>query len=88
MRVLPGNLGLAIDTRSWRRPEVFDWLQRNGGIDEQDMLRTFNCGIGMVMLAKKESVEELIAAAAGHEIDCHVIGEVTDGSGSQQVQYF
>ncbi len=44
VRVLPGNLGLTIDTRSWRRPAVFNWLQQNGGIDEQDMLRTFNCG--------------------------------------------
>ncbi len=87
VRVLPGNLGLAIDTRSWRRPAVFNWLQQNGGIDEQDMLRTFNCGIGMVMLARKENVEGLISAAAGHDIDCHVIGEVTDGSGPQQVQY-
>ena len=87
VRVLPGNLGLTIDTRSWRRPPVFNWLQRNGGIGEQDMLRTFNCGIGMVMLARKENVEGLISAAASHDIDCHVIGEVTHGGGSQQVQY-
>ncbi len=87
VRVLPGNLGLTIDTRSWRRPAVFNWLQQNGGIDEQDMLRTFNCGIGMVMLARKENVEGLISAATGHDIECHVIGEVTDGSGPQQVQY-
>jgi phosphoribosylformylglycinamidine cyclo-ligase len=87
VRVLPGNLGLTIDTHSWRRPTVFNWLQHNGGIDEKDMLRTFNCGIGMVMLARKETVEGLISAAASHDIDCHVIGEVTHGSGSQQVQY-
>jgi phosphoribosylformylglycinamidine cyclo-ligase len=87
VRVLPGNLGLTIDTRSWRRPAVFNWLQQNGGIGEQDMLRTFNCGIGMVMLAGKDSVEGLISAAAGHDIDCHVIGEVTDCSGSQQVHF-
>jgi phosphoribosylformylglycinamidine cyclo-ligase len=87
VRVLPPNLGLTIDTRSWRRPAVFNWLQQNGGIDEQDMLRTFNCGIGMVMLARKEYVKGLISAAASHDIDCYVIGEVTDGSGPQQVQY-
>jgi len=87
VRVLPANLGLTIDTRSWRRPAVFNWLQRNGGIEEQDMLRTFNCGIGMVMLARKEAVEDLIAAAAGHGIACHVIGEVTHGNGTQRVQY-
>ncbi len=87
VRVLPSNLSLTIDTRSWRRPAVFNWLQRSGNIDEQDMLRTFNCGIGMVMLARKETVEELISAAAGHDIDCHVIGEVIHGSGSQRVRY-
>ena len=87
VRVLPRNLSLTIDTRSWRRPAVFNWLQRSGNIDEQDMLRTFNCGIGMVMLARKETVEELISAAAGHDIDCHVIGEVTHGTGSHRVRY-
>ncbi len=87
VRALPPDLGLSIDTRSWRRPAVFKWLQQHGGIDEQDMLRTFNCGIGMVMLAREEAVEELIATAAGHDIDCHVIGEVTDGSGSHRVQF-
>ena len=87
VRVLPGNLSLTIDTSSWRRPAVFNWLQRSGNIDEQDMLRTFNCGIGMVMLARKETVEELISAAAGHDIDCHVIGEVTNGNGSHRVRY-
>ena len=87
VRILPGGLGLNIDTRAWRRPAVFSWLQRNGSINDQEMLRTFNCGIGMVMLAKKENTGGLISAAATHDIDCHVIGEVTQGSGSQQVRY-
>ncbi len=87
VRILPPDLGLTINTRSWRRPAIFNWLQQHGGIDEQDMLRTFNCGIGMVMLAKEEAVGELISAAAGHDIDCHVIGEVTDDNSSQRVQY-
>ena len=87
VRILPGKLGLAIDTRAWRRPEVFNWLQRNGNIDEQEMLRTFNCGIGMTIIAKPGAAEELTSAANNHGIDCHVIGEVTNGSGSQQVQY-
>ncbi len=87
VRVLPGALGLVIDTRAWRRPEVFNWLQRNGGIEEQEMLRTFNCGIGMVMIAKPGAAEELIPAADSHGIDCHIIGEVTKGSGRQRVQY-
>ena len=38
-----------IDADSWRRPAVFDWLQRQGGVAESEMLRTFNCGVGMVV---------------------------------------
>ena len=87
VRILPGKLGLAIDTRAWRRPEVFNWLQRNGDIDEQEMLRTFNCGIGMVIIAKPGAAEGLISAADSHGIDCHIIGEVTEDSGGQRVQY-
>ncbi len=87
VRVLPAGLGLKIDTRSWPRLAVFNCIQRKGNISEQEMLRTFNCGIGMVMLAKKENAEILLAAAADHDIDCHLIGEVTRSSGSQRVHY-
>jgi phosphoribosylformylglycinamidine cyclo-ligase len=87
VRVLPGTLGLTIDTRSWTRPAVFNWLQLNGGIDEREMLRTFNCGIGMVMLTKVDNVASLMAATAALGIECHVIGTVTDGSGSRHVEY-
>jgi phosphoribosylformylglycinamidine cyclo-ligase len=87
MRVLPGSLGLTIDTGSWRRPAVFDWLQRSGRIDEQDMLRTFNCGIGMVMLAAQKNVDSLVSAASGHGIDCFVIGEVGQPSSAPRVRY-
>jgi phosphoribosylformylglycinamidine cyclo-ligase len=87
VRILPDNLGLAIDTRAWRRPEIFNWLQRNGDIDEREMLRTFNCGIGMVIIAKPGAAEELISASESHGIDCHLIGEVTGSNGGQRVKY-
>jgi len=87
VRVLPDNMGLAIDTGAWPRPAVFQWLQKNGGISEKEMLRTFNCGIGMVMLAKPEAADKLISEATEHGIDCHVIGEVTESSGPERVRY-
>jgi phosphoribosylformylglycinamidine cyclo-ligase len=87
VRVLPGKLGLTIDANSWPRPAVFNWLQQNGGVDEQEMLRTFNCGIGMVMLAEEDKAAGLMSAAADLGIDCHIIGSVTDGSGAKRVQY-
>ena len=52
-RALPDSLAARIDKKAWRRPEVFKWLQREGNIAEHEMLRTFNCGIGMVVVCKK-----------------------------------
>lgn len=47
-RVLPPMLSAEIDTSRWPRPPIFDWLQREGNLSEQELYRTFNCGIGMV----------------------------------------
>mgnify|MGYP006281951257 CR=1 FL=1 len=58
-RVLPAGTRARIDAAAWRRPPVFDWLQRAGGIADGEMLRTFNCGIGMCAI-----VPETQAAAA------------------------
>ena len=46
-RVLPSDLAAVIDRKCWPRPPVFDWISQQGGVAEQEMLRTFNCGIGM-----------------------------------------
>jgi len=48
-RVLPENSNAIISQSAWQMPEVFTWLQKNGNIAESEMLRTFNCGIGMVV---------------------------------------
>jgi phosphoribosylformylglycinamidine cyclo-ligase len=87
VRVLPENLGLHIDTGSWVRPEVFRWLQEAGGIQEVEMLRTFNCGIGMVMLAAPERAAELAQRSEENGIPCFDIGEVTTQDGWSRVEY-
>lgn len=48
-RVLPAGLEAVLDERCWRRPAVFDWLQRTGDIERDEMYRTFNCGLGMTL---------------------------------------
>jgi phosphoribosylformylglycinamidine cyclo-ligase len=63
-RVLPAGLGLEIDLAGWQRPPVFRWLQEKGRIAEAEMLRTFNCGIGMVLL-----VESAAAAATAGRLE-------------------
>jgi phosphoribosylformylglycinamidine cyclo-ligase len=80
-RVFPAGLGLALDTSAWRRPAIFRWLQQEGRISETEMLRTFNCGIGMVMLAEPDAVDPLITDAADLGIECFDIGEVIAGAG-------
>ncbi|MCC7260856.1 MAG: phosphoribosylformylglycinamidine cyclo-ligase, partial [Alphaproteobacteria bacterium] len=49
-RILPDSLGAHIDAKSWERPEVFPWLQAQGSISALEMLRTFNSGIGMIVV--------------------------------------
>ena len=62
VRVIPDDLGLEINLGAWDFPEVFNWLQENGGIAEAEMLRTFNCGIGMVLLVSQDNTAEIAEA--------------------------
>ncbi len=56
-RVLPDHLSAEISTSAWQRPAVFDWLQTGGNIAEAEMLRTFNCGIGLVLVVDQANVQ-------------------------------
>jgi len=87
VRAIPAELGITIDTASWQRPAVFDWLQENGGIEEREMLRTFNCGIGMVLLVRAEAAEALLAAARQLGLECCDIGEVRTRTEGPRVRY-
>lgn len=57
-RVLPEHLAAHINLDSWKRPEVFNWLQNNGNVDETEMHRVLNCGIGMVVVVPAAQVEQ------------------------------
>jgi phosphoribosylformylglycinamidine cyclo-ligase len=87
VRVIPEGLGIAIDPRAWNRQAVFDWLQETGGIADQEMLRTFNCGIGMVMLTPAEAARRLQSRAVEAGLPCFDIGEVTACDGVERVCY-
>jgi phosphoribosylformylglycinamidine cyclo-ligase len=87
IRVIPEDCGLVIDPAAWPRPAVFSWLQQQGGIAEPEMLRTFNCGIGMVMLCSENAAPALIEASQLAGIACHEIGKVVSRTGQSQVEY-
>jgi phosphoribosylformylglycinamidine cyclo-ligase len=79
-RVLPEGLGAAIDLDAWALPPVFGWLRGLGGIADAEMLRTFNCGIGMVAVVAPDRADALagVLAAAGA---VRPIGRVVAGAG-------
>ena len=64
IRVVPQEFGLEIDTSAWPLPPVFDWLQREGNVAREEMWRTFNCGVGYVLVAAAGA-----AAAIGADLD-------------------
>jgi phosphoribosylformylglycinamidine cyclo-ligase len=57
-RVLPKTLCAELDQNSWTRPAVFGWLQHEGNVPEDDMVRTFNCGIGMAVVVPEDKAEQ------------------------------
>jgi phosphoribosylformylglycinamidine cyclo-ligase len=87
VRVLPEKTGLVIDPDCWPRPAVFDWLQEHGNIQQNEMLRTFNCGIGMVMLARADAADALIQASIAAGIPCWDIGYVREYDRGQRVEF-
>ncbi len=69
-RVLPPNVVADIDSKSWQMPKLFHWLKEQGNVAEQEMYRTFNCGIGMVVIVAGKDAEKAIShlQAAGESV--------------------
>ncbi|KAG2625114.1 phosphoribosylformylglycinamidine cyclo-ligase, chloroplastic/mitochondrial-like [Panicum virgatum] len=83
-RVFPSGLGAKIFTGSWEVPPVFKWLQQVGNIDDAEMRRTFNMGIGMVLVVSRESADRIIEDTHGSN-PAYRIGEVIEGEGVHYV---
>lgn len=75
-RVLPSSVQARISRGAWKRPAIFDWLQRVGGIAEDEMHRVFNCGIGMVVVVAAADAEAALAAFAAQGETAWRIGEI------------
>ncbi|MGH8139076.1 MAG: phosphoribosylformylglycinamidine cyclo-ligase [Steroidobacteraceae bacterium] len=79
-RVLADGLEVVLQRRNWHRDPVFDWLQRAARIDEGEMYRTFNCGIGMVAIIPAEHAQAAIALLGARGETASLIGEVREGN--------
>ena len=75
-RCLPPGCKVVLDQRSWPRPEIFSWLQREGGVAEAEMHRTFNCGIGFVVIVAAADAERTAALLAAQGQAVYRIGSV------------
>ncbi len=75
-RVMPQTTRAVINPQSWSRPQIFDWLQQQGNIDDTEMYRTFNCGIGMAVILADEDVEQATTHLNQEGIRTHVIGTI------------
>ncbi len=80
-RVLPEGLGAEIDLTTWELPPVFRWMAETGGIAEAEMLKTFNCGVGMIVVCAADSADEQAALLAESGETVSRIGTVTEASG-------
>jgi phosphoribosylformylglycinamidine cyclo-ligase len=84
-RVMPENMQANIDGKSWEMPAIFKWLQQNGNIQQREMYRTFNCGIGMVLVVAEQDAEQAksILTELGEEVV--VLGNMSEKTAEEQV---
>jgi phosphoribosylformylglycinamidine cyclo-ligase len=89
-RVLPDGTVAAIDTSSWTLPPVFEWLKANGGVASEEMYRTFNCGIGMVVCVpanQKDLALDTLQGLGENAWQVGIIESADDKSASATVRY-
>ena len=79
-RVLPDGMGVQIDLDSWDLPPVFQWLAVTGGMQSSELLKTFNCGIGMVLAVSADRADALSRQLTAEGEKVSVLGCVTAGS--------
>ena len=86
-RVLPIDVDAILDLDSWQYPAVFRWLQEHGNVEESEMLRTFNCGIGMVVCVPLDEADKAIAVLESAGETVYRIGRIESAEGEPLVRY-
>ncbi|MBL4672763.1 MAG: phosphoribosylformylglycinamidine cyclo-ligase [Arenicella sp.] len=84
-RVLPDGCHAVVDESSWQWPALFSWMMETANIKRSEMYRTFNCGVGMILVVDQADVERSINLLSEAGETAFVIGEIKDGESEQQV---
>ena len=82
-RILPENTVAQIDAKAWVLPKLFQWLQKAGNVETQEMYRTFNCGIGMVVVAAAENADALAAFLTEQGETVYRLGAIRERVGGE-----
>nr|WP_217434863.1 phosphoribosylformylglycinamidine cyclo-ligase [Marinifaba aquimaris] len=86
-RVLPSDAKAVINKSSWQWPEIFNWLQEKGNVTEHEMLRTFNCGVGLVIALDADNADKAVEILNNCGENAWVVGEITQAQdGEEQVE--
>ncbi|WP_413727894.1 phosphoribosylformylglycinamidine cyclo-ligase [Sodalis sp. RH19] len=84
-RVLPADTQAVIDEGSWQWPAVFGWLQQAGNVSRHEMYRTFNCGVGMIVVVPAHSADRALSLLAGLGETAWKLGEIQALAGGERV---
>ena len=82
-RVIPEGLCAKLEGKSWPRLAIFDWLQKHGRIEDAEMHRTFNCGIGMALIVDKRESKSTIEAFEAHGVQAYEIGTIVESAAGE-----
>ncbi|QDR79706.1 phosphoribosylformylglycinamidine cyclo-ligase [Sporomusa termitida] len=85
-RVLPAGCGVEVDSRAWPEPVIFNLLQQWGGVAKTEMFRTFNMGIGMILIVPAEQVPAIQANLAARDEKSYIIGRIIAGAGQVELK--
>jgi phosphoribosylformylglycinamidine cyclo-ligase len=84
-RIIPPGLSATLEADSWTRPYIFDWLQDNGNVTDQEMWRTFNCGLGMIFCVASKHAERTLSSLSKRGEEPVLIGEINALGPSNEV---
>lgn len=84
-RIIPSGMAIEISKDSWKTPWIFDLIKKRGGIDDREMYRALNMGIGMVLVVDRQSVDKAQASLGNTGLRSHVIGRVLKGDGKVEI---
>jgi len=86
-RVLPDNSCAQIDQSSWQKPIIFDWLQQQGNVEQNEMYKTFNCGVGMVLVVGSDELNKSLELLNSYGEQAWHLGKIIDMDNVQQVTF-